>query len=85
MIIAVKLFARAKDLAGADVVRVDLPEGATVADLRRQLAARWPGLAELLKKSAVAVDGDFAADDVVVRAVAEIAVLPPVSGGQTEK
>src|SRR5207244_111795 len=34
----VYLFARAKDLAGAEMVRVELSEGATVADLRARLA-----------------------------------------------
>jgi molybdopterin converting factor subunit 1 len=81
MIIAVKLFARAKDLAGADVVRIEVADGATVADLRQRLAAQCPALAELLKRSAIAVDGDFAQEVTFLRANAEVAVLPPVSGG----
>ena len=58
----VRLFARARDLAGADFVIVDLPEGATVAEVRRRLAERVPALGALLARCAVAVDEEFAAD-----------------------
>jgi molybdopterin converting factor subunit 1 len=81
MIVTVVLFARARDLAGTDRVRVDLPEGATVADLRRLLAEAVPLLAGLLSRSAIAVNRDFAPDDQVLWQESEIALLPPVSGG----
>jgi molybdopterin converting factor subunit 1 len=77
----VRLFGRARDLAGADGVAVELPDGAAVADLRRRLAALFPNLAGLAAKSAVAVDAEFAADDFSLNEGAEIALLPPVSGG----
>jgi len=77
----VKLFARARDLAGTDEVCVALPDGATVADLRRALASAYPALVGLLARSALAVDNEFANDAHQVRAGAEVAVLPPVSGG----
>ncbi|HEY7311660.1 MAG TPA: MoaD/ThiS family protein [Gemmataceae bacterium] len=81
MILQVRLFARARDLAGADMVRVELSEAATVADLRRRLAADYPALAGLLARSALAVESDFAEDSRVLSANDEIALLPPVSGG----
>jgi molybdopterin converting factor subunit 1 len=77
----VRLFARAKDLAGADTVTVTLLPGATVADLRRQLAADRPSLADLLPRCAVAVGGEFAEDSLTLPLGAEVALLPPVSGG----
>jgi molybdopterin converting factor subunit 1 len=82
MLVHVRLFARARDLAGADVLRVELPDGATVADLRRRLAADHPPLSSLLERSALAVENEFAVDSRVLSADAEIALLPPVSGGQ---
>jgi molybdopterin converting factor subunit 1 len=82
MIVSVRLFARARDLAGADVVRVELSDGATVADLRRRLAADYPALAGLLERSALAVDSDFAEDSRVLSVNVEVALLPPVSGGE---
>jgi molybdopterin converting factor small subunit len=60
---------------------VSLPVGATVRDLRRCLAEECPRLAGLLERCAVAVDNEFAGEALVLPAAAEIAVLPPVSGG----
>jgi molybdopterin converting factor subunit 1 len=83
MIIHVRLFARARELAGSDVVAIELSEAASVAELRRCLAAECPALESLLGRSAVAVDGDFAENERVLAADAEVAILPPVSGGST--
>ena len=81
MIVRVRLFARAKDLAGTDTVSVELAPNAIVADLRRQLAERIPSLAPLLQRSALAVNQEFARDDQPLTDDAEVALLPPVSGG----
>lgn len=81
MIIHVQLFARARDLARTDRIDTELAEGATVADLRRRLAADYPALAGLLERSAIAVENDFADDSRVLPTNAEVALLPPVSGG----
>jgi molybdopterin converting factor subunit 1 len=81
MKIKVQLFARAKDLAGGDAVTVTLPEGATVADLRRALAEQHPRLAALLPTSVLAIDNDFVDERLSVPLNAEVALLPPVSGG----
>jgi molybdopterin converting factor small subunit len=77
----VHLFARARDLAGAASVTLELPAGATVGDLRRRLAETSPALAGLLARSALAAGGEFAGDEVVLGEGVEIALLPPVSGG----
>jgi molybdopterin converting factor subunit 1 len=81
MTCTVRLFARARDLAGAAAVAVELPDGATVGDLRRRLTQTRPELAGLLDSSALAVNDEFAGDELPVPAGAEIALLPPVSGG----
>jgi molybdopterin converting factor subunit 1 len=81
MTVRVRLFARARDLAGTDAVDVELPAGGTVADLRLQLGEKCPALRALLARSAVAVNEEFAGDDIVISAAAEVALLPPVSGG----
>jgi len=77
----VRLFARAKDLAGADSVAVELPAEARVGDLRRRMAQLYPALAGLLQRSALAVNNEFADDAQLLSGTAEIALLPPVSGG----
>jgi molybdopterin converting factor subunit 1 len=81
MMIRVRLFARAKDLVGASTVTVELPEGATVGELRRQLAKEHPTLAGLLERSAFAVGDEFADDPLALPLGSEVALLPPVSGG----
>ena len=81
MLCKVKLFARARDLAGAAEVAVSLPDGATVADLKASLARAHPALAGLLGRCAVAVANEFAGDAVAIPLAAEVALLPPVSRG----
>jgi molybdopterin converting factor subunit 1 len=85
MIIHVRLFARARDLARTDRCDVELADGATVADLRHRLAADYPALTGLLERSVLAVENDFADDARVLPPNAEVALLPPVSGGNRAK
>ena len=82
MRVHVRLFARARDLASVEAFALELPDRATVGELRRRIAADYPALAGLLARSALAVDNDFAEDSHVLSANAEIALLPPVSGGE---
>jgi molybdopterin synthase catalytic subunit len=77
----VRLFAGARDLIKASSITLDLPEGATVGRLRQRLAEEQPALAALLQRSALAVNDEFAEDEATLPAGAEIALLPPVSGG----
>jgi molybdopterin converting factor subunit 1 len=77
----VRLFARARELAGADCIDVDVPAGATVGDLRRRIGEAHPPLAKLVERSALAVNDEFADDGLTLPLNAEVALLPPVSGG----
>jgi molybdopterin converting factor subunit 1 len=81
MIVQILLFARARDLAESDMLTVDLPEGATVADLRRRVAETYPALGEFLPRYAIAVAEEFAANETKLLPDAPVAVIPPVSGG----
>jgi len=84
MTVTVRLFARARELAGAGELQVELAAGASLGDLRQRLAADYPKLASLLERSALAVNDEFADDGLTLPAAAEVAVLPPVSGGSFE-
>jgi molybdopterin converting factor subunit 1 len=77
----VLLFARLKELVGAASVEIDLPAGATIADLRRRLADERPQTATLLPHCLFAVDDAYAAESHVLNDGDEIACIPPVSGG----
>ena len=53
----------------------------TVADLRAALGERLPALAPLLSTVMIAVDEEYAGDDVPISPGSRLAVIPPVSGG----
>jgi molybdopterin converting factor subunit 1 len=79
--INVRLFAVARQRMGSSSLVVDLPDPATVADLRRALAEAAPSLADLLPSLMVAVDSEYADDHWMISPASEIALIPPVSGG----
>ncbi len=78
-------FASAGDAVGRDAVELELPDGSTVAELRRKLDERFPELAPLWPRLAIAVDGDLTGADAPLHDGAEVALLPPVSGGRPEE
>jgi molybdopterin synthase catalytic subunit len=77
----VLLFAGLRERAKSDRLVVELHDGATVADLRREIARTHPALAERLGMCRVAVAQEFVDDARVIAAGEEIALVPPVSGG----
>jgi molybdopterin synthase catalytic subunit/molybdopterin synthase sulfur carrier subunit len=79
--VRVRLFAVARQAAGEEAVELALPEGATVADIRRQLAAHVPLLSAMLPRMLIAVNAQYAGDETIVPANADVACIPPVSGG----
>ena len=81
MIVVVRFFARARDLAGTASASVEMPTGVTIKELRARLQQRFPALQGLLERSALAVGDEFADDDTVLTSNVEVAMLPPVSGG----
>jgi molybdopterin converting factor subunit 1 len=77
----VRLFAGLRERAGADRVEVDLPEGASVADLLAAMGTTPVG--ELAPRSCiVALNREYADEDAVVEEGDEVALVPPVSGGE---
>jgi len=77
----VRLFAVARERVGRSEITVELPEGATVADLRAALAEQFPPLAPIAARVMIAVDSEYADDAAVAPPGASLAVIPPVSGG----
>jgi molybdopterin converting factor subunit 1 len=77
----VLLFARIRELVGSDRIQVPLPNHAIVGELRELITRLRPELAELVARSAVAVNGDYADDARPITPGDEIALIPPVSGG----
>jgi molybdopterin synthase catalytic subunit len=73
-------FAAAREAAGAPQEKLE-PSPATVGDLRRVLVERHPALARVLPQCRIAVNQEMAQDAESLPAGAEVAIIPPVSGG----
>lgn len=70
-----------KDLAGKATESVEVPDGARVSDLWRTLIGKYPKFASFSGSAAVAVNQEYAPADTPLIDGAEVALLPPVSGG----
>lgn len=81
MNVRVKLFALTQDLAGTPEVSLELAPPVTIAAIRLALAEAVPALGPILPSCAFAVDNEYATHATQVDDQAEIACLPPVSGG----
>jgi molybdopterin converting factor subunit 1 len=81
LIVNVRLFALAKERAGKPLLALELPERATVAHLKQALGEACPALRGLLPHLLIAVNSEYAADDQPIPPGAEVAAIPPVSGG----
>lgn len=77
----VQLFAIASQLAGSDCIEIDLPPGATVAGLRARLIEQVPSLSPVAGHLLFAIDAKYADDQAEITPGADIACIPPVSGG----
>ncbi len=77
--VRVLAFGVLKDAIGAKALPVELPEGATVADLLARLGGQYPGA--MLQGIAVSVNAEYATASQVLSASDEVGLLPPVSGG----
>ena len=81
MKIQVRLFAVAKEAAGSDTIELDLPQGANIGRLRQTLVEQVPKLSNMVDQMMFAMDAEYANDETPIRPDAEIACIPPVSGG----
>ncbi len=77
----VRFFALYRERAGANTHQLELPEGATVADLTSEMRRLFPRLAPPEVDIVVAVNTDYAEPDTVLKNGDDICLIPPVSGG----
>jgi sulfur-carrier protein len=73
-----RLFAAAREVAGTGSVDV---AGVTVAEVLRAASSRFDGLAEVVARSGVWLNGEPTEVSAHVGPSDEVAVIPPVSGG----
>ena len=81
MEIVVRFFALYRDRAGRNSVALQLPGGATVADMIAEVRSQFPSLAPPHVKIVTAVNADYAEPEIVLRPGDDVCLIPPVSGG----
>lgn len=83
MIYTIRLFAGLIDLLGKPIVTLEHSSGTmTAGELKKALAIQYPAAAGVIDSCFVARNRAYAAPEEIVTAEDEIALIPPVSGGQ---
>jgi molybdopterin converting factor subunit 1 len=77
----IRLFALLRERAGSGQLALQLPEGATVGDLLRELQGQHPGLLLDIPSTMIAVNMEYVSEDHLLQDGDEVALIPPVSGG----
>lgn len=80
MHIIITTFGIARDIVGESDLKLELNKGASVSDLREALSQKYPRL-DALASLAIAVNQEYAQNDIQLSEDDEIVLIPPVSGG----
>jgi len=75
------LFATLRERAGVKSMELDIPVDMTIHGLKDKLSSDFPTLKESMKSALITINREYAFDEAVVPANAEIGMFPPVSGG----
>lgn len=73
-------FGIVKEIFSSSSIDLEFDNELTVADVKRKLEMQYPKL-KALASYAVAVNDEYAANDLVIKVNDEVAIIPPVSGG----
>ena len=84
MHVRIRLFAMQREAARTRELAVDVPDGATVADVWDAAVAQVPALAPGRDTLKFAINGEYADVAVALADGDEVAAIPPVSGGSGE-
>jgi len=76
----IKAFGISREIIGNNVLELEVPEGSTIGELKQELFQKYPLFADL-KSLYVAVNNEYAPEEVLLKEGDEIALIPPVSGG----
>ncbi len=84
MKVSLLLFASLRDAIGERHLSLEMDEGATVADVKHRLAVDYPRVEPMLATVVCAIDDDYVSLEAPLHDGAEVALIPPVSGGATD-
>ena len=79
--VKIMFFATIRDRAGVKSLEMQIPDDMTVQGLKEKISADYPALKQSMETVLISVNREYAFDDAVIPANAEIAMFPPVSGG----
>jgi molybdopterin converting factor subunit 1 len=74
-------FATIRERAGTKSLELDIPVDMTIQGLKDKLAGDFPKLKDSMKSVLITINREYAFDEALVPANAEIGMFPPVSGG----
>jgi molybdopterin converting factor subunit 1 len=74
-------FATLRERAGTKSLELDVPDEMTIQGLKEKLADEYPNLKESMRSVLITINREYAFDEAIVPANAEVAMFPPVSGG----
>ena len=77
----IRFFHTLRDLIGAETLDFEVSGNEKLGDIRTRLSERYPQAAATLATAMIAQNKEFAQPDDIVKPDAEIAFMPPVSGG----
>ena len=80
MRITVKLFATYREIIGTSVLELDIPQGSNTRSLLTILKQKNKKLST--DYAIVAVNSEYVSENAVIKEGDEVAIIPPVSGGQ---
>lgn len=82
MKLSVLLFAGVAERIGQSNIELNIDHAATVNELKEYLAEAYPEASTLIRSSLIAINMDYAPGHVVINEGDEVALIPPVSGGE---
>lgn len=77
----IQFFSQLKEIVGQAEVAIDLPAGATVADLLAKLFQLYPALQAWERNILIGAGVEFVDRNYVIQPNDSIAIMPPVQGG----
>ena len=80
MSLSIALYGITRDIVGASSLELPAPAPTTVGELLTEMRRQYPALGEL-RSCAVAVNNEYADNELALSEKDEIALIPPVAGG----
>lgn len=81
MKVRVKYFAVCREMFNRDEEEMELPDGAVLMDILKRLEEEWPEIPEYYEVMQMSVNWEFATEMTKLSDGDEVALIPPVTGG----